>query len=300
MSEHAIVARGLTKFYEARPVVRELDWQVPVGTACGLLGPNGAGKSTTLKLLLGFTPASAGEMRILGEDPWELAPATRARIGYVAEKPILPPWIRVDRLIRFHASLYPRWDHKLEKELGALFAVAGGRRVSELSKGENRSLMLLLALCQRADLLILDEPASGLDVAARRAFLGLLADYLAEGGRTLVISSHMLTDVERLVSHVAILRRGELVECGALDELKESIKQVRLTTEAADQLTARLPAASVLAKEESGRSCLLTLRLDGRPLETFLAGLPREQVEVIGLPLEEIYLALTGTGGAQK
>jgi ABC-2 type transport system ATP-binding protein len=299
VSAPAIATRGLTKFYEARAVVRELTWEVPVGAACALLGPNGAGKSTTLKLLLGFTPPSAGEMRILGEDPWELAPATRARIGYVAEKPILPPWIRVDRLIRFHASLYPRWDHRLEKELGQMFAIAGGRRVSELSKGQNRSLMLLLALCQAAELLILDEPASGLDVAARRAFLGLLADWLAEGGRTLVISSHLLTDVERLASHVAILRQGELVEHRPLDELKQRVKQVRLPIGAADQLTARLSPSCVLAKEEAGRGALLTLRLDG-PVERLLGELPPDQVEVIGLPLEEIYLALTGANGAPR
>ncbi len=290
----ALVTRGLTKHYEARAVVRALDWEVPVGAAVALLGPNGAGKTTTLRLLLGFTPPSDGEVRILGEDPWELTPGTRARIGYVAEKPVLPPWIRVERLIAFHASLYPRWDHALARELGATFALDGKRLVGELSKGQNRALMLLLALSQCPDLLLLDEPASGLDVSARRAFLGVLADYLAEGERTLVISTHLLTDVERLASHVAILRRGELIVNRSLDELKESIRQVRLPLAAADQLRAGLPEGSVLARVEDGRSALLTLAVDGRRLEDLLAGLPREQVEVQGLPLEEIYLALVG------
>jgi len=290
----AITTRGLTKFYEERAVVRELDWEVPVGAAVALLGPNGAGKSTTLKLLLGFTPASAGDVRILGSDPWELAPETRARIGYVSEKPILPPWIRVERLIAFHASLYPRWDRVLAHELAATFVLNGSRRVGELSKGQNRALMLLLALSQRPELLLLDEPASGLDVAARRAFLQLLADYLSDGERTLVISSHLLTDVERLVSHVAILRAGRLIAHAPLDGLKESIRQVRLPIAAADQLRANLPAGCVLASAEAGRSALLTLQLDGRALEDLLDGVAREQVEVAGLPLEEIYLALVG------
>jgi len=292
VSAPAIATRGLTKFYEGRVVVRELDWEVPVGSACALLGPNGAGKSTTLRLVLGFTPPSSGETRILGADPWELPPLVRARVGYVAEKPILPPWMRVDRLIAFHASLYPRWDRALARELGATFALQGGRRVGELSKGQNRALMLLLALCQCPELLILDEPASGLDVAARRTFLGLLADYLAGGERTLVLSSHQLTDVERLVTDVAILREGRLIEHRSLDELKDTIRQVRLPIGAADQLTARLPAGSVLVREDSGRGSLLTLRLE-EPLERCLDGLPSDQIEAHGLPLEEIYLALT-------
>src|SRR5262249_57434198 len=101
MSAPAIETRALTKFYESYPVVGELTWELPSGCACALLGPNGAGKSTTLKMLMGFTPPSSGEARVLGEDPWELKPATRARVGYVSEKPVLPPWIRAGRLIQF-------------------------------------------------------------------------------------------------------------------------------------------------------------------------------------------------------
>lgn len=146
MTELALSTEKLTKFYDTRAVVRELDWRVPVGAACALLGPNGAGKSTTLKLLLGFTPASGGVARILGADPFALTPALRARIGYVSERPILPSWARVERVIAFHAGLYPRWNRALEKELGAAFTLHTRARVAELSKGQNRSLMLLLAL----------------------------------------------------------------------------------------------------------------------------------------------------------
>jgi ABC-2 type transport system ATP-binding protein len=293
VSESALATHKLTKFYGTRAVVRELDWSVPVGTACALLGPNGAGKSTTLKLLLGFTPASGGTARILGADPFELTPALRTRIGYVSERAILPPWARVERVIAFHASLYPRWNRALEKELGAAFTLHTRARVAELSKGQNRSLMLLLALCQGADLLLLDEPASGLDVAARRQFLGLLADYLAEGGRSLVLSTHLLGDVERLASHVTILRAGTCVAQEPLDELKRSVKRVRLPLAAADQLQAALAPGQLLASETAGRSTQLTLRIDSR-VEEHLRALPPGEAETLDLPLEEIYLALTG------
>ena len=293
MTELALSTEKLTKFYDTRAVVRELDWRVPVGAACALLGPNGAGKSTTLKLLLGFTPASGGVARILGADPFALTPALRARIGYVSERPILPPWARVERVIAFHASLYPRWNRALEKELGAAFALHTRCRVAELSKGQNRSLMLLLALCQGADLLVLDEPASGLDVAARRQFLGLLADFLAEGNRTVVLSTHLLGDVERLASHVTILRGGVCVAQEPLDELKRRVKRLRLPLAAAEQLQASLAPGVLLASATAGRSTQLTLRLD-EALESRLRMLPPAEVEWLDLPLEEIYLALTG------
>ena len=297
MSGFALETEGLAKAYGSRLVLRGLDWRVPTGSACALLGPNGAGKSTTLKLLLGFTPPTSGNVRILGVEPWRLDVVQRARIGYVSERPILPPWARVDRLIAFHASLYPRWDRRLEKELGASFALQGGRRVGELSKGENRSLMLLLALCPRAELLLLDEPASGLDVAARRQFMGLLADFLAEGERTVVLSTHLLSDVERLVSHVAILRAGVCVAQDSLDALKRTVVRLRMPLAAAEQLQASLAPGELLASETAGRVTQLTLRTT-EALEARLTRHPPDELERLELPLEEIYLALTAAAVA--
>ena len=299
MTELAIQVRGLTKIYESGTAVQDLDWDVPVGAACALLGPNGAGKSTTLRMVLGLVPPSRGESLVLGEDPWKMSASTRGRIGYVSERRALPPWVRVERLIRFHAGLYPRWDAGLERELRELFSLSGKPRVGELSKGQHRSLAILLALCPAPDLLVLDEPTAGLDVAARREFLGLLAAYLAPGERTLVLSSHLLTDVERIASHVSILCHGELVESAPLDELKEGVTQVRTSVDLADRLRTRIPGDCVLAREDSGRSALLTLRLPASGLDGLLDGLPRQEFDVHGLSLEELYLVLTQNAGAR-
>jgi ABC-2 type transport system ATP-binding protein len=298
MNELAIWTRGLTKIYESGTAVDRLDWEVPVGSAYALLGPNGAGKSTTLRMLLGLVPPSNGECLVLGEDPWHTSAATRARIGYVSERRSLPPWVRVGRLIRFHAELYPRWNRRREQELRDLLSIPERHRVGELSKGQQRSLAILLALSSMPDLLVLDEPTAGLDVAARRDFLALLADYLAQGERTLVLSSHLLTDVERIASHVAILNRGTLVESASLDELKEHLVQVRAPAEIATRLVQRIPAASLLGRQDAGRSALLTVRLPAARIEALLEDLPRMEVDVHGLPLEEIYLVLTRAPGA--
>ncbi len=287
----AIRTHTLAKFYDGRAVVEELSWAAPTGTAWGLLGANGAGKSTTLRMLMGFTPPSQGRAEVLGEDCRSMTPAARARLGYVAEQPLLPSWLRVDELLRFHRGLYPAWDGTRERQLLELFELSPRARISTLSKGQNRRLMLTLALAQNADLLLLDEPASGLDVAARRQLLTLLGEFLSGGPRTLVLSSHIVTDVERIVTHVAFMRQGRLIDTAPLDALHEQVKRVRMPAALWDETEATWRAARPLAVESRGSTRSATVRrLDLVPD----AVLDHPGVEILGLGLEDIYLAITG------
>jgi len=308
----AIETRSLTRHYGATVALDGLDWQVPVGSACAFLGPNGAGKSTALRLVMGFTPPTRGDSRVLGEDPWEMSAKTRARVGYVAEQPILPPWMKVGALLAFHRSLYPRWDAALERELVDLLELAPGKRVSELSKGQHRRVMLTLALAQGGDLLILDEPGSGLDVAARRQLLSLLADFLGKEGRTLVFSTHIVTDVERIANHVSILDRGRLVANDELDDLHENVKSVTLPRASFDRARARWEDAGILERKLDAHVAELVVRrfashgqyvlrdlsegpvtVEHGPHEDVWMGTGGEAAQVRHMALEDIFLALT-------
>lgn len=290
----AIETRSLTKVYDGERVVDGLDWTVPRGAACAFLGPNAAGKSTTLRMLMGFTHPTAGTCRVLGEDPWDLRPATRARVGYVAEQPLLPPWIRVGALVDFHRSLYPAWSTKLERELLELFELPLAKKVSQLSKGQHRRLMLTLALAQAPDLLILDEPGAGLDVAARRQLLSLLADYLAGEGKTLVLSTHIVTDVERIASHVAVIAHGRMVAHTELDELHENVKQVRMPRAFWDRTVARWEAAGILAADVGEHAVTLTVRHFHTHGRFVLAELSEGEVHAQHGPHEDLYLGENG------
>jgi ABC-2 type transport system ATP-binding protein len=291
--ETVLATRNLTKVYDERAVVDHLDWQLPAGSACALLGPNGAGKTTTLRMLMGFTPPSLGRCEIFGTDSWDPPVEVRKRIAFVSDQPVLPAWMRIDELIRFHSSFYPRWNLGRERDLRALFELPSRARIGTLSKGQHQRLMLLLALCQNSDLLLLDEPASGLDVEVRRSFLGLLGDYLGQGERTLVFSTHLLTDVERIATRVLLLFQGRAVEDCDLNELQEDVRLVTLSRELRQRTREVWEQAGILAESSSNGSVSLTVRHYRGAAEALAANLPASSIEAAPLPFEDIYLALT-------
>ncbi len=291
---NVLEAKGLTKLYGTTQAVAGLDWQIPQGSACAFLGPNGSGKSTTLRMCLGMTPATRGTCQVLGEDAWAMRPQTRGRIGYVSEQPILPPWMLVGRLVQFHANFYPNWDSAREKKLRDLFEIRDKERISNLSKGQHRRLMLFLALCQGSDLLLLDEPASGLDVAARRQLLSLLSDFLAGDGKTLVVSTHIVTDIERIASDVAFIQAGRLLECASLDDLKEQVKRIRLPRDLVLRAEPILNRAGILDEETNGAQHVVTVREFSDDLGHALQQAVDNQADVLNLSLEDIYLAIVG------
>ena len=291
--EIVLATHDLTKVYDERAVVDHLDWQLPAGSACALLGPNGAGKTTTLRMLMGFTPPSLGRCEVFGVDGWDPPVEVRRRIAFVSDQPILPAWMKVDELIRFHSSFFPRWDGKRESELRSLFELAPRARIGTLSKGQHQRLMLMLALCQNSDLLLLDEPASGLDVEVRRSFLGLLGEYLGQGERSLVFSTHLLTDVERIATRVLLMFQGRAIEDCELDALQEDVRVVTLSRELRERTRATWEQAGILAESSSNGSLSLTLRHYRGAAAELAANLPASSIEAASMPFEDIYLALT-------
>ena len=224
MSTPIVQLSSIHKQFGSIPVLDGLDWQVMPGQVIGLLGRNGAGKSTLLECLLGLRELDGGSVRLFGEDVNALSDATRARIGYVPQKCDLFDWMTPRQMLDYFSALYPRWnagkvDALLER--WGFDAFKQGRAISKLSGGEQQRLAIIRALGPDPQLLVLDEPVSSLDPVGRREFLRELVDGVVERSTTVVFSTHILSDLERVALDVAFLKDGRIALQGQLDELLE-------------------------------------------------------------------------------
>jgi ABC-2 type transport system ATP-binding protein len=232
MAELIIETRNLKKSYGRNVAVDGIDLEVERGSIHGFLGQNGGGKTTTIKMLLGLTHPTSGEARVFGLRPDDRKEGVRIRqrIGFVSEEKGLYDYVKVEQMISFTRSFFPRWDREMEGRLIELFELPLRQSVKKLSKGMRTKLALLLALPRRADLLILDEPTEGLDPAITEDVLQMLVG-MAAGGVTIFFSSHRLNEVEQIADHVSIIKRGRLVVNGALDDLKENYRRIHMVFE---------------------------------------------------------------------
>jgi ABC-2 type transport system ATP-binding protein len=221
MSAPAVEIRGLVKSYGKKSVLTNLDLSIDQGSVVGLLGVNGAGKTTLIKCALGLMRPQSGSLKLLGEDAWNLSAAAKARIGYVAQNVQFYAWMKVRHLVDYTAAFYPNWNHALVADLIKEWAIPTNDRILTLSVGQAQKLAILLAVGHDPDLLILDEPAASLDPLARRQFLQMLIDMAEPGRRTVLFSTHITSDLERVADRVAILKSGTIVWHGLLDDLKE-------------------------------------------------------------------------------
>jgi ABC-2 type transport system ATP-binding protein len=217
----ALSFTNVAKSFGPKAVLRGVNLDVPVGSVVGLLGANGSGKTTLLKCAVGLLRPQAGECLLLGEPSLNLSPTAKARLGYVPQVISLYPWMRVADLIRYCGSFYPTWNHTLVDELAGQWEIERNDRVGVLSVGQMQKVAILLAVAHEPDLLVLDEPAASLDPAARRQFLQLIIDLPDPGKRTVLLSTHITSDLERIADRVAIMRDGRIVYDGLLEELKD-------------------------------------------------------------------------------
>jgi ABC-2 type transport system ATP-binding protein len=221
MNEPAIELRGIIKSYENKAVLTGLNLSVQRGSVLGLLGTNGSGKTTLIKCALGLIRPQSGEARLLGEPAWTLSAEAKSRIGYVPQVINLYPWMKVCQLIDYTAAFYPNWNPDLVARLIKDLAIPTEDLVGPLSVGQLQKVAILLALGHEPDLLILDEPAASLDPLARRQFLQTIIDLAEPGKRTVLFSTHITSDLERVADQVAILKSGHIAWHGLLDDLKE-------------------------------------------------------------------------------
>ncbi|MCY4510832.1 MAG: ABC transporter ATP-binding protein [Acidobacteria bacterium] len=229
MNDPAIRVDALTKSYGPRG----LTFSVPRGAICGFLGPNGAGKTTTLRILMGLARAGSGTAAVLGV-PAGTSHEIFRRVAFVPEVKDLYPFARAGEMVRLTRGFYPNWDHELERRLVDEFEIPLGMKCGKLSKGVSTKLALLLAVCRRAELLVLDEPTDGLDPIGIEQALRLLVEQVAEHDATVFFSSHQLPEVERIADHLVMIRRGECVAEGGVDELRRRCRRVRCVADGAD------------------------------------------------------------------
>jgi len=225
---NVIEVAGLTRRFGSKLALDDVRLAVPRGTVFGLVGVNGAGKTTLIKHVLGLLRATSGSVRVFGRDPAADPASVLVRVGYLSEEPDLPGWMRVGELFRYTRAFYPNWDPAFAEELRESFALDLTAKVKHLSKGQRARAGLVLALAHRPELLVLDEPSSGLDPIVRRDILGAIIRTIAEEGRTVVFSSHLLHEVERVADRVALIDRGRVVFSGALDHIKDTHHRLTL------------------------------------------------------------------------
>jgi ABC-2 type transport system ATP-binding protein len=248
----AIETHGLTYRTSREFSIEDLSIAVPTGALYGFLGPNGCGKTTTIRMLLGLLRPDAGSITLLGHAIPDQLPAALARIGVIPDRPHLHRYLTVTESLDFHRAFYPKWDAAWAAALLGDFRLRASQKVSGLSKGETAKLMLLLALCQRPDLLVLDEPMDGLDPVVRRDVLAALLEYVSTHGATVLVSSHLVHELERFCDWIGVMDRGRLVVELPMSQFRNGNKRIRVSTEIALDLAAT--PFTVLARTREGES----------------------------------------------
>lgn len=290
-AKFAIEASALRKSFGGRPALDGLDLRVPAGSIFGFLGRNGAGKTTTIKLLMGMLRAESGTARVFGLDAADPVQnlAARRRIGFVTEGKDLYPYMNVEQIIRFTRPFFPQWRDDLERRYLKMFDLPPKKKVGDLSKGMRSKLMLLLAICHGAELLIFDEPTDGLDPAAVEDVLRELVAIAGSQGATIFFSSHQLTEVEQIADSICIIDKGRAIVAGVLDDLKAQYQRFRIV------LQSELPAPvrwveGVEHVRQEGRtvSILASRNLDA--IVGQIESLPGVTLERFPVGLKEIFL----------
>jgi ABC-2 type transport system ATP-binding protein len=220
VSDCVISVSGLTRRFGSKTALASVSLAVPPGSVYGLVGANGAGKTTLIKHVLGTLRAEAGTVRVFGLDPVADPVGVLSRIGYLSEEHDVPDWMRVDEFIRYQRAFYRRWDDDYAEQLRRSFALEPSARIKTLSKGQKARIGLVAALAHRPELLVLDEPSSGLDPVVRRDILEAIIRTIADEGRTVLFSSHLLDEVERVADHVTMIDQGQIALSASLPEIK--------------------------------------------------------------------------------
>ena len=290
MADPIVRAEALGKRFGSKQVLDDISVTAEAGDVVAVLGKNGAGKTTLLELLLGFGPPSSGKAEVFGHTATALPEAAKARIGFVPQQDELVELLTGAQQLKIVESFHRRWDHALVERLTREWEVPLGRRVSTLSVGERQKISLLLALGHHPDLLVLDEPVASLDPLARRDFLKQLLASADQEGRTVLFSSHIVSDLERAANKAWIVKDGRLAWHGELDALKESV--VRLHIRGRRPLPENVEIPGALARRVEGAHAVVAVT-DWRPAaHAPLAERLDAVIEVEPLGLEDIFIEL--------
>ena len=279
-------ARGISKRYDGRPVLDAVDFTLPEGAVLGLIGRNGAGKSTLIRALMGLIEVDAGSATVLGEPALAMGDRVKEQLGYVPQQPDALGWLRIDEMFALLSGFYPRWDQAFVDSQLERARLPRDRALAKLSPGERQQVALIRALAVRPRLLVLDEPAAALDPVARRELLREIALRAGESGTSVLFSTHIVSDLERVASHVAFLHEGRLLLQAPLDDLKERCARLWLPGTASPPRIAG--EISRRPQQAFGGWSLVVQQRDGRwPVE---AQQPGARLEALGL--EDLFVEI--------
>jgi ABC-2 type transport system ATP-binding protein len=284
---NAIEIRSLVKKYH-RFQLGPLDLTVPRGAIYGLIGPNGAGKTTAIDLIFGMGRNDSGTIRVLGLDHRADEVALKRRTAYVSPELNFQVWSKVGRAIRFVRGFYPGWDDTYCAALMKAFHLSDADRILTLSFGAKTKLSLLLALARRPEVLILDEPTTGLDAVSKQQMFGELLKAVEDGGRTVLISSHGLGDIERFADHLGMIKEGRLLLEGRTDEIVDRYRIAEFFTSNGDGFESR--AGLIILKQDENRwHALLDQQSDA---SEWLATHGAREISLTRVTLEDLFVAL--------
>lgn len=290
-----IEIRHLTKYYGAREIVRDLNLKVPAGSIYGFLGRNGMGKTTTIRILLGLEDPTRGETRVLGENSRHLSPETRARIGYLPEGHHVYGWMTVKECGQFQASFFPQWKNDIFEAVITHFRLSAKMKAGHLSRGQRAGLCLAMTLAPEPELLVLDDPALGLDPVARRSLLQSMLYVTRQPNRTILFSSHLLSDVERVADRIAVLDGGSLRADCTVELFRESLRHYILKFK--DTPPPAPEIHGLLESFRTDRELALTFANATPDTEAQLARLLPESMELVQMTLEDAFVSYVGERG---
>ncbi|MDN5782325.1 MAG: ABC transporter ATP-binding protein [Luteimonas sp.] len=286
-----LAASRLELRYDGRAALDGVSLQLEPGTVLGLIGRNGAGKTTLIRALLGLVEPDGGIAIVWGQPALQMGDAAKARLAYVPQQPEALAWLKVGDMLDFIGRFYPRWDASFVDDTLDRWQLPRDRMLARLSPGERQRVAIIRALAPRPELLVLDEPAASLDPVARRELLREIAMRAGESGTTVLFSTHIVSDLERVASHVAFMHEGRLLLHSELDSLKERHLRLHVPASAADQLVGPVPGEVARRPHLYGGHSIVIVRDEDAAWPT-LADAPGVQREV--LSLEDLFVEVAG------
>ena len=287
--EPLVEVRGLARHFKGVTALENVDLSIVRGGVFGLVGENGAGKTTLIKHLLGLFRAQEGFVRVFGLDPVQDPEQVLVRIGYLSEDRNLPGWMRVSELMRYMRSFYPNWDPEYAEELRDTFELDPHARLRTLSRGQLAKAGLLAALAHRPELLVLDEPSSGLDPIVRRDILAAIIRTVADEGRTVLFSSHLLDEVERVADRVAMIYHGRIVLNTTMEQVRDGYHRLVLRALNGHLDLSRLPG--LLHASHAGRETTVVCQGELEAIKRAAAEGGGEVVDTASPSLEDVFVA---------
>ena len=292
MPQPIIDVQNLSCRFGSKLALDNVSLSINAGGVFGLVGENGAGKTTLIRHLTGLLEAETGTVRIFGADPVADPVGVLGRIGYLSEHRNLPDWMRLGELLRYTQAFYPSWDPVYAEQLMRQFNLDPAAVCKNLSQGQRAKAGLLLAQAHRPDLLLLDEPSSGLDPVVRRDILEAIIRIAAEEGRSVFFSSHLLDEIERVSNRIAIMKQGRILLTGTLDEIKRGHLKIRATFP--EPLPSPPVCEGILVAQGSAREWTLLCQAHRTEVPVKLKNLGAQSVESSPASLDDIFVALVG------